>query len=283
MPIEKKFELVFNEALSPAAKICGMECLRADQISAGNIINKDIFEKIDEAKVIIADLTHKNPNIFYEIGVSHTLPKRIILISQRPLGDIVFDLKFCDIIEYKPTANGLTVLSQQLIRLMGEMSTPSYKPDTPWRIFVPNHPLNRLYHVSELVSIEMDAVRRVDVLATRLVNDFEIFFKAIKKNIEREITYRYLLSNEQGPMDDFRKLKRALHINKKNQKYIQGRSISASNVECDIVLYDPDISLKGFIIPSGGAVLEYCYEIVQEHLFRIKQRFDILWKKAAPL
>ena len=57
----------------------------------GNII-EDILDNLNRADLVIADLTDKNPNVFYELGVRHALRHATILISQR-LEDIPFDLR----------------------------------------------------------------------------------------------------------------------------------------------------------------------------------------------
>ena len=57
-----------------------------------NMIIKDIWASIYRAKIIIADCTGKNPNVFYEIGVAHAIGKSVILITQNE-SDIPFDLR----------------------------------------------------------------------------------------------------------------------------------------------------------------------------------------------
>ena len=52
----------------------------------------DILELISTSKVIICDLSGKNPNVFYEAGIAHTLGKEVILITQHE-SDVPFDLR----------------------------------------------------------------------------------------------------------------------------------------------------------------------------------------------
>jgi hypothetical protein len=44
------------------------------------------------SRVVICDCTGRNPNVFYEIGIAHTLGREVILITQNP-EDIPFDLR----------------------------------------------------------------------------------------------------------------------------------------------------------------------------------------------
>lgn len=91
----------------------GYNCLRADDIFNNESIMGDIWRNINEASIIIADLTHRNPNVFYEIGIAHTLGKKVILISQEQ-GDIPFDLKHVRTIFYKNTPRGASEFTNNL-------------------------------------------------------------------------------------------------------------------------------------------------------------------------
>lgn len=59
----------------------GLECMRADNLFGPSIL-EDIWRAINESTLIVADTTSRNPNVFYEIGIAHTLGKRVILLSQ---------------------------------------------------------------------------------------------------------------------------------------------------------------------------------------------------------
>ncbi len=67
MPFDSRLDRLYDLAIKPAVKSENLECIRADKISgAGNIL-ADIVEHIHKAKVVIADLTGNNPNVFYEL------------------------------------------------------------------------------------------------------------------------------------------------------------------------------------------------------------------------
>lgn len=73
---------IFNGLIKPAVEEAGLgyRCLRS-KARTGNII-KNIVQDLYSANVVIADLTDKRPNVFYELGVRHTLRHRTILIAQ---------------------------------------------------------------------------------------------------------------------------------------------------------------------------------------------------------
>lgn len=53
------------------------------------------------AEVLLADLTGKNPNVFYELGLAHAARKPVVLITET-LADVPFDLRAIRVIEYSP-------------------------------------------------------------------------------------------------------------------------------------------------------------------------------------
>lgn len=83
---------VFLEVIRPAVEESGydFECQRSEAIQ-GSII-EEILDNLNRADLVIADLTDRNPNVFYELGVRHTLRDSTLLVAQR-LEDIPFDLQ----------------------------------------------------------------------------------------------------------------------------------------------------------------------------------------------
>ena len=66
-------------------------------------IIEDIWKRINEAKILISELTGRNANVFYETGIAHTIGKEVILITQS-MEDVPFDLRHlrCIVYEYTP-------------------------------------------------------------------------------------------------------------------------------------------------------------------------------------
>jgi hypothetical protein len=65
-------------------------CKRADDLY-GRDVMRDIVESIIKARIIIAEITGRNANVFYELGIAHALNKEVILLTQK-VDDIPFDL-----------------------------------------------------------------------------------------------------------------------------------------------------------------------------------------------
>jgi hypothetical protein len=74
---------------------------------------QDVVSLIDRSTVVICDCTGRNPNVFYEIGIAHTLGREVILITQAE-ADIPFDLRHLRYVRYLNNGEGLNALSTAL-------------------------------------------------------------------------------------------------------------------------------------------------------------------------
>jgi hypothetical protein len=104
------------------------ECKRADDFFGGGHILGDILQGIGEAQVLIADLTDRNPNVFYELGIAHVVRKAedIILLTQN-MASVPFDLQSFRCIQYSQGTEGSRKLQEDLARALKEMVNPTYR------------------------------------------------------------------------------------------------------------------------------------------------------------
>jgi hypothetical protein len=79
-PSERNWTEVFEGLFKPALEECGYDCTRAEA-SRGSLIG-DIVQAVFEADIVVADVTDRNPNVFYELGVRHSLRRGTIVVSQ---------------------------------------------------------------------------------------------------------------------------------------------------------------------------------------------------------
>lgn len=112
MPFDASFDNVYS-TLRRTAEAVGLRCRRADDIWENPAVIQDVVSLIDRSSVIICDCTHRNPNVFYEIGIAHTLGREVILITQVE-ADIPFDLRHLRYVHYLNNGEGLDALSARL-------------------------------------------------------------------------------------------------------------------------------------------------------------------------
>jgi hypothetical protein len=99
MPFAAQYDEVYRW-IEETAKGVGLRCFRADkEIFIGGIMDK-VRENILKAGMIVAELSEKNPNVYYELGLSHAIGKNVIMLSQS-LDSIPFDLKHLKMVLYK--------------------------------------------------------------------------------------------------------------------------------------------------------------------------------------
>jgi len=113
MPFAGEFQPLYLDHIIPVCERSGMSVGRADDFFHTTAVISDIWSAIHGAKVILADCTTKNPNVFYEIGIAHTLGKDTILLTQT-MDDIPFDLRHLRVIVYNFTPRGARDLESKL-------------------------------------------------------------------------------------------------------------------------------------------------------------------------
>ncbi len=92
MPFDVSFDDIYKFGIKGAAEEVGAYAERIDeQIFSEGILDR-IFNQIHKADVIVADMTGRNPNVFYEVGYAHGLGKIVVLLT-KDSNDIPFDLK----------------------------------------------------------------------------------------------------------------------------------------------------------------------------------------------
>jgi nucleoside 2-deoxyribosyltransferase len=70
----------------------GLVCVRGDEIYTRQAVIQDIWHSIRKARLVVAELSGRNPNVMYEIGLAHAIGKPIILLN-RDEEDGPFDLR----------------------------------------------------------------------------------------------------------------------------------------------------------------------------------------------
>jgi DNA-binding CsgD family transcriptional regulator len=99
MPFGGWHDNYYLNIYKPAIEEAGLTPMRADDIYRPSTIIKDIWELTNKATIILADLTGKNPNVFYELGLAHALAKPAILITES-MEYVPFDLRALRILEF---------------------------------------------------------------------------------------------------------------------------------------------------------------------------------------
>lgn len=120
MPFRAEFDPVFT-AIRQASVQGGMRCVRADSVWDNDQIMQDVVGLIDRGRIVVVDCTLHTPNVFYELGIAHTLGKDVIMITQSA-DDVPFDLQHLRVIVYRNDEYSLkrleTALAERIAGLL---------------------------------------------------------------------------------------------------------------------------------------------------------------------
>lgn len=129
----------FENDLKPAVEGAelGYECRRSQGVR-GNIVN-DILRELNDAHLVIADLTDCNPNVFYELAVRHALSPRTIIIT-RDRQQTPFDLRpyGCHQYRFDKTAGSHQSFRTEVLKLLLDVEQHPDKADNPVADFLEN-------------------------------------------------------------------------------------------------------------------------------------------------
>ena len=161
MPFGGWFDKYYFEIYVPAIEEAGFEAKRADDLyRPGNIVN-DIWKYTKEATVVLADLTNKNANVFYELGLAHAITKPAVLITAS-MEDVPFDLRSLRVIEYDKNSPKWGEILQEKIK-NALLETIKYPEDSIPPTFLDVNKLKKIT-VSEEEKNMLELRKEMDLL-----------------------------------------------------------------------------------------------------------------------
>lgn len=168
MPFSGWFDDYYTSIYAPAISAAGLAPNRADDLYRPSTIVSDIWDYTRKAKLILADLSGKNANVFYELGLAHALAKPAILVVES-MDDIPFDLRALRVLEYdKNDPNWGNILQQKIEQAIAEVLTAPHL-SVPAAFIGSNHPQKSVTLTSqekEMLEMrqELDLLRhRIDI------------------------------------------------------------------------------------------------------------------------
>ena len=118
MPFDSSFNDIYEFGIKGACSDAGLYCERVDeQVFLGSMLER-IYSQISRADILVADMTGRNANVFYEVGYAHALGKNVVLLTS-VAQDIPFDLKHFPHIVY---GNEIKTLKAGLVRTLKHLT-----------------------------------------------------------------------------------------------------------------------------------------------------------------
>lgn len=163
MPFGPEFDDIYKLGIKEIATSLDVIAERVDEQSFSETILDRIYRQIESADFIIADMTGRNPNVFYEVGYAHAKKKPVILITKEA-NDIPFDLKHHRHLIYGDKIIGLREkLETDIVWIKTEIEKSRAVPIT-----ISNRPLsgdlikNNWTHSAE-VTFKLDLHNKTDI------------------------------------------------------------------------------------------------------------------------
>lgn len=115
MQFSDPYNEVYRDAVEPLVREIGFDPLRIDDVHGPGIIINDIRNSLSESSIVIAEISERNPNVFYELGVAHALGKPTVLLAAKG-SSLPFDVGPHRCIFYENTIPGRGKLQEALKR-----------------------------------------------------------------------------------------------------------------------------------------------------------------------
>lgn len=106
------FKRVYEDIFAPACRAAGYKPVRADDTKQANLIQLDILQKLLESPMAICDLSTRNPNVLFELGLRQAFDKPTILVQEEGTPKI-FDINIFRYVEYHNGLDYRDVLNDQ--------------------------------------------------------------------------------------------------------------------------------------------------------------------------
>lgn len=113
MQFGEPYDTIYRTVIRHEGRRLGFDVIRIDEVNRPGIIFQDIQRKIEDAKVVIAEITAPNQNVYYEVGYAHALNKPTILLAQRGK-ELPFDIRSYRVIFYDDSIGGKPLVEKTL-------------------------------------------------------------------------------------------------------------------------------------------------------------------------
>jgi hypothetical protein len=124
---------VLEEVVEPACAAVGLDPVRADGLTRAGEITEQVFRRLHNDDVVIADLTGANANVMYELGLRHTRAKLTIQIGE--YGRLPFDVNVVRTVMFSRSRHGLVQARNELIELLQAGIAGEFDPVAATRVW----------------------------------------------------------------------------------------------------------------------------------------------------
>lgn len=187
-PERKRADEIYNFVIVPALKQFDILPYRADLDPSPGAITQKMLSELVGASLVIADLTGRNPNVFYELGIAHSFGKPLISIADA-VSSLPFDAKDERVIELgEYSAAGLTYAQGEsakasLVESLEVVIAEGYMPPSPLKEIAASRSVDQLAPENPLAA-EMSQIRETVEEIRRRVGPSRIVPRSVSADIK---------------------------------------------------------------------------------------------------
>ncbi|WP_394230469.1 hypothetical protein [Shewanella colwelliana] len=214
---EGHFQLVYEDIIKPSIIAAGLKPFRADETKNTNLIQLDILRNVVESTIAICDMSAKNPNVFYELGMRQAFDLPTVLLRDE-VTEAPFDVNGLRYVTYKKDMKHRDVV--KAVEELTEALKDTYNKRTD------KSEINSLIRLMELASpAKLNQVELSEEARYEKLN--ELHLKEILSSIESLSLNQNVMMNEMKKTRDIAESSRKLskdiyidHIRPKNAHFI---------------------------------------------------------------
>lgn len=163
--IRVQFDKVRKHIIDPVATQKGYVTQRSDNIAQPGRITSQIIDHLKNDDLVVADLSRKNPNVYYELAIRHAVKKPVILIGESSL-DIPFDLAAQRVIAYSLDPDDIINAREKLLSQINAVESDNFIVDSP---------ITDAIEISSQDTSSEDKIQRIlAILETQSIDDREL-------------------------------------------------------------------------------------------------------------
>lgn len=171
----KRSDAVLQHIITPAARDAGLTAVRADQLASPGIITNQVIAHILEDRMVVADLTDHNANVFYELALRHAFRRPVVLLIYKDQ-KLPFDVHGIRTIPYDLSLDGVAQAREDTLNQIRAALSPDYEVESPVTM------------AAQLQEISRSATSENQVLFKSVTDQLEVTNKAVselKDSIEK--------------------------------------------------------------------------------------------------
>lgn len=221
------FDKIYEQIFQPAIEKAGYEPYRVDENKMCDSIMKKIFDAIYNSPMALCDLSNRNPNVLYELGLRQAYDKPVVLV-QDDKTERIFDISGINTVYYKSNRLYENILEAREKITEAILSTKEGKETSIVKIW---------QAVAADVSHEsMSEEDKVEIMLHRMMSDIQDL--KMEKNVNQQIynSVEHLYFNPYQESPEWLKFDLKPGVTNKEIKFVISRIRKEydPNIECHI-------------------------------------------------